>query len=1039
MKKIYIFILLLFSSVGAFAQYVLKASDVTVSSSGLIESCNISDFNKPSYGSGNVVIPESINNITITGIKGHRLGGAFFNKGITGLTLPDGVVSIGVKAFANNTIASINIPYGNVNISAGAFQNNALTSVTIPSTTENIFQFAFDGNSALNGITLPVCNSVSGKVFTVWHDANGKVYNGGETVTDFTIAYRAQFVNSIPYTLTDADVTILNGIITVCSNTNGGTDITIPNTIKNQEVVKIAANVFYGKGVDKVVLPVLDDDFFTGWLSGTGINYAGGAVIKDLTTSYTAQFAMSVIYTLTDPDVTVQHGVIKTCSIVNGANVIRIPEKLQNQDVLGINANVFKDKGVVRLILPSPTIDNFLHWRSGTGDTYVAGATVNDVLTSYNIEYDQTKPYTLQDKDVVMYGDGILKEVVYNFSCKNIIIPDRLHGMDVKVISEASNFENKGITSLQLPGTLEEIEDYVFTDNEIESLILPEKYFKMGIAVFTNNKISKINGKASDGIIFARKSDGTEDFTTIISYGGSSDIVDFIPNTVININTVAFNGCGITSVKLPENLLFIGEWAFEGNSINYINLPGTKEWIDNSGIIYPAGSQISNYQKAYTHNVHYTLADADVVVKEGNIVGFTNTKGATFITIPDKLHGEHIIGVRSGVFVNKGVVKLFLPKHNNLPDFRGWTNFLAETIKPINGQYIISNFSAPEIDGKNLNKTYIAKLSSYTLTSMDVEMENNVLKSSVFKFLVNKSIDYSNDPPTFIYDTLDIPRHLIIPDNLDGQSVEHIGREVFMNGGLDKLDLPSSLISTGEYSFASNNIELLTIPANVLTIGEWSFANDYSIVANKGLRRLEFENGSKLKEISRYAFYGNYKLDQFLYLSDKVEVICDYAFSESGVDFVKFPKTIQEIGKGAFKGCDIRGANYLVFPDDCSIEMIGEEAFADNIPLDADGGIILPKSNINGFIGWRSNQTNEILGAGSKISNLSTSYRAQYEYTLSDDDVEMEDGYIKNYIRDLDKCSSYIVIPDILEGQEVKGIKVRYGYPPGALCLISVD
>ncbi len=189
------------------AQYTLQSTDVSIVSNG-IESCHVTDFNIAVYQNGHIAIPEKINGTSITRINSDRRNGVFENKGISAISLPGTLLQIGTRAFANNSISTLSIPDGVTVINPGAFLNNALDHVILPSTVEAIFQSAFEGNADLVSITLPMCGNAPGKYFSHWLDGSNQEHSGGSAVSDFTIAYEAQFVSSIPYTLTDADVTL---------------------------------------------------------------------------------------------------------------------------------------------------------------------------------------------------------------------------------------------------------------------------------------------------------------------------------------------------------------------------------------------------------------------------------------------------------------------------------------------------------------------------------------------------------------------------------------------------------------------------------------------------------------------------------------------------------------------------------------------------------------------------------------------------------------------------------------------------------------
>ena len=83
-----------------------------------------------------------------------RIGnGAFSNKNLTSVTIPNGVTHIEVLALRGNNLVSITIPDSVTDIAMSAFAYNNLTSVTIPGSVTNIGAFAFEHNN-LTSITI---------------------------------------------------------------------------------------------------------------------------------------------------------------------------------------------------------------------------------------------------------------------------------------------------------------------------------------------------------------------------------------------------------------------------------------------------------------------------------------------------------------------------------------------------------------------------------------------------------------------------------------------------------------------------------------------------------------------------------------------------------------------------------------------------------------------------------------------------------------------------------------------------------------------
>ena len=99
-------------------------------------------------GLSSVTIPSSVISIGFD---------AFQNSGLTSITIPDSVTSIESSAFFGCTaLSSVELPSGITEISHSLFYNcTALTSVTIPDGVTVIGDNAFDGCEALSSITIP--------------------------------------------------------------------------------------------------------------------------------------------------------------------------------------------------------------------------------------------------------------------------------------------------------------------------------------------------------------------------------------------------------------------------------------------------------------------------------------------------------------------------------------------------------------------------------------------------------------------------------------------------------------------------------------------------------------------------------------------------------------------------------------------------------------------------------------------------------------------------------------------------------------------
>lgn len=220
----------------------------------------------------------------------------------------------------------------------------------------------------------------------------------------------------------------------------------------------------------------------------------------------------------------------------------------------------------------------------------------------------------------------------------------------------------------------------------------------------------------------------------------------------------------------------------------------------------------------------------------------------------------------------------------------------------------------------------------------------------------------SHDPATNGY-------YIIIPDSLDGQTVKGIadGEEdffsnitgVFHNLDLIEVQLPATISYIGDYAFQENAITKISLPSSLVAIG-------------------------------RNAFYNN---------------------QIAGT--LTIPNSVKTIGNNAFHTNQI---DDIIFEDNSNLLFIASHAFVNNV----NGlNFTLPTPQVTNFkywIDWHDNRYQP----GQTVTATNTFFRVVFSYTLTDDDVVVENGIITSCSYNFD--SKFVTIPNMLDGQTVTGI-----------------
>ncbi len=268
----------------------------------------------------------------------------------------------------------------------------------------------------------------------------------------------------------------------------------------------------------------------------------------------------------------------------------------------------------------------------------------------------------------------------YAGASKDIVIPASVEGVALKTIA-ASSFRNLQLNSVVIPSTVETIGTFAFGGNRLTSVVLPSSLKTIEGAAFAGNRLASLNIPPSvtsiatrsfnvnllpdeEAFIYARNSDGTTNYSNIVSYAGANRGFVTIPATkngvaLKTIGSSAFMSVGITGVSIPASVTSIGTRAFSSNK-----LP------DEQAFIYRRTASGIDYS---------------------TIIGYGGIKKENII-VPSHQNGVALTTIASNAFTETGLKSLILPETlTTIASSAFTTSYLTQITIPKNVTSIGSN------------------------------------------------------------------------------------------------------------------------------------------------------------------------------------------------------------------------------------------------------------------------------------------------------------------------------------------------------------
>jgi len=167
--------------------------------------------------SGSLVIPSAYNGLPVTSIGNNAFD---LCTSLTGITIPNGVTSIGARAFRYTSLTDITIPDSVISIDIDAFNScRSLTGITIPDGVTSIQSRTFANCSNLASITIP--DSVTFIDFRAFADCSSLTsITIPSSVSSIGVSAFSGCYNLTDITIPDSVISIGNGAFNACTGLN---------------------------------------------------------------------------------------------------------------------------------------------------------------------------------------------------------------------------------------------------------------------------------------------------------------------------------------------------------------------------------------------------------------------------------------------------------------------------------------------------------------------------------------------------------------------------------------------------------------------------------------------------------------------------------------------------------------------------------------------------------------------------------------------------------------------------------------------------
>ena len=466
----------------------------------------------------------------------------------------------------------------------------------------------------------------------------------------------------------------------------------------------------------------------------------------------------------------------------------------------------------------------------------IDGVNIKSIANNAFVASDNTKPL----QSINMENASYL--TTFSFSdftnLKHATLPRTL----VEIPQKA--FFNCPLTTINLPGTVEKIDNYAFKGTSLSgSLYLPNSLKTIGISAFEGLKLTGTLTIPDSVTTISNEAFYNDKFTKLVI--GPNSSLTAIGNNAFRNNQIS------NAIALPKSLTTVGYNAFRANSIPKLAL--------NYGLKSIGYEAFESNKITGTINIPVTVEKIDTqAFKSNQIEAVIFNKNSALTTLGSYAFSNNKIS--NAIMMPKGLTKIssYVFSNNTISSLSFEEGSVATVIER-------NAFSG---QAKSIKGTLEIPAS---VTSIDFWAFTGALDVNLLTFGENSKLITLGEAVF----TNNIIKKVVIPSSLVTVGSGGQGG-AFTNAGIEELifEENSHLETIATRAFQINKISSVVIPKSVKTIS-------FNAFGNNAIKNLSFEAGSVLTTIGDQAFSLN-------------------ALTTEGLG--KLPNTLTSLGINTFSG-----------------------------------------------------------------------------------------------------------------------------------------